>query len=117
MAGRNGRRVDISEHELLSAIRRVLSGAGPDVVVGVGDDAAVVAPGSGQLVLTTDSLVEGVHFQGTLMTARDLGYKAVVASVSDVAAMAAAPGTVSALTADRSIRVVMSCLGMRYAFY
>ena len=99
MAGRNGRRVDISEHELLSAIRRVLSGAGPDVVVGVGDDAAVVAPGSGQLVLTTDSMVEGVHFQGTLMTARDLGYKAIVASVSDVAAMAAAPRyALSALT-------------------
>ena len=56
-------RVDISEHELLTAIRRVLSGAGPDVVVGVGDDAAVVAPGSGQLVLTTDALVERHPFR------------------------------------------------------
>ena len=37
--------MDVSEQELLAAIRRVLSGAAPDVVVGVGDDAAVVASG------------------------------------------------------------------------
>jgi thiamine-monophosphate kinase len=93
--------VDISEQELLDAIRRVLSGAGPEVVVGVGDDAAVVAPGSGQLVLTTDAVVEGTHFVGPLTTARDLGYKAIVASISDVAAMAAAPRyALSALTVD-----------------
>ncbi|HEY6566181.1 MAG TPA: thiamine-phosphate kinase [Actinomycetota bacterium] len=83
--------MDISEQALLTAIRRVLSGAGAEVVVGVGDDAAVVAPGSGQLVLTNDVLTEGTHFVIALTTARDLGYKAIVTSVSDVAAMAGAP--------------------------
>jgi thiamine-monophosphate kinase len=83
--------MDVSEQELLVAIRRVLSGAGPDVVVGVGDDAAVVAPGSGQLVLTTDALVEGSHFSRSTASARDIGYKAVAVNVSDIAAMGASP--------------------------
>jgi thiamine-monophosphate kinase len=83
--------MDLTEDQLLAAIRRVLSGAGPEVVVGPGDDAAVVGSGSGELVLTTDAMVEGVHFRTELTTPRDLGYKAVAVSVSDVAAMAASP--------------------------
>jgi thiamine-monophosphate kinase len=83
--------MDIPEDELLAAIRKVVSGAGPEVVVGPGDDAAVVAPGSGELVLTTDALVEDVHFRRDLTTPRDLGYKAIAVNVSDVAAMAASP--------------------------
>ncbi len=66
-------RLDISELELVAAIRKVLSGTGPEVRVGVGDDAAVVAPGSGELVLTTDELVEGSHFLRRVTAARDLG--------------------------------------------
>jgi len=54
--------MDLTEEALLEAIRRVLSGAGPEVRVGVGDDAAVLAPTAGELVITTDALVEGVHF-------------------------------------------------------
>jgi thiamine-monophosphate kinase len=83
--------MDLSEQDLLVAIRRLLSGAGPGVIVGVGDDAAVVAPGSGQLVLTTDALVEGSHFTRATATARDIGYKAIAVNVSDIAAMAASP--------------------------
>lgn len=81
----------LPEDELIGAIRKVLSGAGPEVVIGPGDDAAVVAAGGGQLVLTTDALVEGTHFLRSLSTPRDLGYKAIVVSVSDIAAMAASP--------------------------
>ena len=83
--------MDVSEDELLEAIRRVLSGPGADVRVGVGDDAAVLAPGSGETVLTADVLVEGVHFARGTTSARDLGYKAIVVSVSDIAAMGASP--------------------------
>ena len=46
--------MDLTEEALLEAIRRVLSGAGPEVRVGVGDDAAVLAPTGGELVITTD---------------------------------------------------------------
>ena len=83
--------MDLSEDQLIEAIRRVLSGAGPEVIVGPGDDAAVVRSGAGELVLTTDAMVEGVHFRTELTTPRDLGYKAIAVNVSDVAAMAASP--------------------------
>jgi thiamine-monophosphate kinase len=83
--------MDVTEDQLLAAINRVLSGTAPEVVVGPGDDAAIVRPGSGELVLTTDAMVEGVHFRTDLTTPRDLGYKAIAVNVSDVAAMAASP--------------------------
>jgi thiamine-monophosphate kinase len=83
--------MDLSEDQLIEAIARVLSGEEPGVVVGIGDDAAVVQPGNGQAVLTTDLLVEGVHFQRGSISARDLGAKAITVNVSDIAAMAASP--------------------------
>ena len=83
--------MELSEDELIKAVARLLSGSEPGVVVGVGDDAAVVEPGAGQLVLTTDLLAEGVHFQRGSISARDLGAKAITVNVSDVAAMAASP--------------------------
>ena len=83
--------MELSEDELTAAIARVLSGAGPEVIVGPGDDAAVLAAGGGELVLTADALIEGVHFDLGITSARDLGYKAIVVSVSDIAAMGASP--------------------------
>ena len=83
--------VERTEDELIAAIRKVLSGAGPEVVVPVGDDAAVVRPGSGDLVLTTDAMVEGAHFRLGQTSARDLGYKAIAVNLSDIAAMAGSP--------------------------
>ena len=96
--------MDLTEEALLDAIHRVLSGAGPEVRIGVGDDAAVVAPGTGELVLTTDALVEGTHFTLDTTSARDLGVKAIAVNVSDVAAMAASPRyALCALTLSPSV--------------
>ncbi|MGZ4133417.1 MAG: thiamine-phosphate kinase [Actinomycetota bacterium] len=83
--------MDVTEDELLAAIHKVLWVSAPEVIVGVGDDAAVVRPGAGDLVLTTDALVEGSHFVATDITPHDLGYRAIAVNVSDVAAMAASP--------------------------
>ena len=83
--------MELSEDELVEAIRRVLSDAPADVIVGIGDDAAVVEPGSGSQVLTTDMLIEDVHFERSFVSPRDLGAKAIVVNVSDIAAMAASP--------------------------
>ncbi len=83
--------IELSEDELVEAIARLLSGHEPGVVVGIGDDAAVLEHGGGQLVFTTDLLVEGVHFEQGSISARDLGAKAVTVNVSDIAAMGASP--------------------------
>lgn len=67
---------------------------------GVGDDAAVLSvPASERLVVSTDSSVENVHFRRDWLTAREIGYRATVAALSDLAAMAALPlGIVAALS-------------------
>ena len=83
--------IELTEDELVEAIARVLSGREPGVVVGIGDDAAVLEHGGGQLVFTTDLLVEGIHFEPGSSSARDLGAKAVTVNVSDIAAMGASP--------------------------
>jgi thiamine-monophosphate kinase len=83
--------MELTEDQLVAAISKVLSGNAPGVLVGVGDDAAVVAPGRGSLVVTTDMLLEGVHFDLTAIAPSDLGAKAIVVNVSDVAAMGGSP--------------------------
>lgn len=59
--------------------------------VGVGDDGAVFAAPGAQLVMTTDTLVEGVDFSRDYFSGADLGWKALAVNVSDIAAMGAAP--------------------------
>lgn len=57
----------------------------------IGDDCAVINPGEQQVVITTDTFAEGVHFNLGYVPLKHLGYKAVVASLSDIAAMNACP--------------------------
>lgn len=83
--------MELSEDELIRAVAKVLSGEQPGVLLGIGDDAAVTERGSGDLVLTTDMLIEGVHFERSTIGARDLGAKAIAVNVSDIAAMGASP--------------------------
>lgn len=64
---------------------------GPAVLLGPGDDAAVVAATDGRVVATTDVLVEGVHFRRDWSSAADVGVRAAGASLADIAAMGAVP--------------------------
>lgn len=66
-----------------------------DVVVGIGDDCAVVQPSDRQhIAITTDTLVEGVHFLKDA-SARSIGHKVVAVSLSDLAAMGAEPSWIT----------------------
>ncbi len=80
------------------AIREMLRRWGPRAA-GIGDDAALLdVPAGQQLAVSTDSSVEDVHFRRDWLTPREIGYRATVAALSDLAAMAASPiGLVSAI--------------------
>jgi thiamine-monophosphate kinase len=79
------------EDELVDMMRKLLGGEAPGVVLGPGDDAALVDLGVHLGILTADMLVEGVHFRRDGTAPHDLGYKALTVSVSDVAAMGGSP--------------------------
>jgi thiamine-monophosphate kinase len=65
-------------------------------VKGIGDDAAVIkAEENHEIVVTTDLLLEGVHFDLSYMPLKHLGYKAVVVNLSDIYAMNAHPGQIT----------------------
>jgi len=83
-----------SEFSLIERIR-ARAGARADVLLGIGDDAALLRVPEGQeLVLSTDTLVAGVHFPEETAPA-DIGWKALAVNLSDLAAMAATPAWVS----------------------
>jgi thiamine-monophosphate kinase len=82
----------LHEFRLIEQLRRAFGRTGSAVVRGIGDDAAVIAPSKNrQLVLTTDVLIEGVHFDLRTASFEDVGYKAAVANLSDIASMGARP--------------------------
>lgn len=85
---------ELGERRLLDRIRARLEKVGPfdQVVIGIGDDAAVVRPTrNAHMVLTTDALIEGVHFERRFTTPADIGYRALAVNLSDLAAMGASP--------------------------
>ena len=82
----------LKEFALIDSLVRRFSKRTPGLVRGIGDDAAVVVPPANrQLVLTTDLLAEGIHFDLRTASFEDIGYKAAMANLSDIAAMGARP--------------------------
>jgi len=78
----------------------------PRTLVGIGDDAAVLAVPDGRVVATTDFLIEGRHFRRDWAGAADIGHKAAARSLADVAAMGAEPSALLvALAAPPDLRV------------
>ncbi len=83
------------EFELIEWIRTHAVSARDDVILGIGDDAAVLnVPAGHELLVSTDTLVAGVHFPiGT--AAADIGWKSLAVNLSDLAAMGATPAWIS----------------------
>ena len=82
---------ELGEFGLIRKIQSMVKLENKSTLVGIGDDAAVLEPDQKNIVVSTDMLVEGVHFDLTFCPLRHLGYKAVAVNVSDIAAMNAIP--------------------------
>ena len=77
----------LGEFGLIGHITKDICIKNPTSVKGVGDDAAVIDMGDKYQLVSTDLLVEGVHFDLAYMPLKHLGYKAVAVNVSDICAM------------------------------
>jgi thiamine-monophosphate kinase len=94
-------RTDIStigEFGLIDRIRKIVdvrvddSSIHDNLLMGIADDAAVYKPSPGKVQLfTTDALIEGIHFDLTFTSFKHLGWKSIVANISDIAAMGGTP--------------------------
>ena len=81
----------LGEFGLIKHLTETFSFKNESTEVSIGDDAAVINPEGKKVVLSTDVLAEGVHFNLGYVPLKHLGYKAVVVNLSDIAAMNATP--------------------------
>jgi thiamine-monophosphate kinase len=76
-----------SEHERIARIRELLARPGPDVLLGIGDDCAALAASPFPQICSVDAAIEGIHFSRAFMREDEIGYRALMAAASDIAAM------------------------------
>ena len=82
---------ELGEFGLIRHLGSKFNPARNTTIKGIGDDAAVIAAGQEVTLLTTDLLLEGIHFNLTYVPLKHLGYKAVTVNLSDIYAMNAEP--------------------------
>jgi len=80
-----------AEFSRIAALAARVASPGRGVTLGIGDDAAILAPFAGGVVVSVDTAIEGVHFRRGWAPLRTLARRAVMAALSDLAAMGAAP--------------------------
>jgi len=82
---------DLGEFGLIKKIEEAVTISNKSTLKGIGDDAAVIDGGNKKMVISTDMLNEGVHFDLSYVPLKHLGYKAAVVNLSDILAMNAYP--------------------------
>ena len=82
---------ELGEFGLINHLTKDIKTKNSETVVGVGDDAAVIDNGGMKTLVTTDLLLEGIHFDLTYVPLKHLGYKAAVVNFSDIYAMNGTP--------------------------
>lgn len=86
---------ELGEFGLINQIRKDFKTTNSSTLLGIGDDAAVIENGKQLSLLSTDMLIEGVHFDLSYVPLMHLGYKAIAVNVSDIAAMNGIPQQVT----------------------
>ena len=86
---------NIGEFGLINQITKDVAHYNDSTMRGIGDDAAVIKCGNSCQVVSTDLLIEGVHFDLSYAPLKHLGYKAIVVNLSDICAMNAIPSQVT----------------------
>ena len=81
----------LGEFGLIEHLTKAVTIVNPETNIGIGDDAAVLDFQNKKIVVTTDLLVEGIHFNLVYTPLKHLGYKSVVVNLSDICAMNAVP--------------------------
>lgn len=92
----------LGEFGLIDHLTKKFEVKNPNTVKGIGDDGAVLDFGDKKVVVSTDLLIEGVHFDLAYMPLKHLGYKAVVSNLSDICAMNAKPTQITVSVAVSS---------------
>jgi len=82
---------EIGEFGLIRRIRKWINSSGPALIQGIGDDVAVIEVGTKVLLVTTDILIEGIHFDLSWMDPYPLGRKSLAVNLSDIASMGGIP--------------------------
>jgi thiamine-monophosphate kinase len=82
---------ELGEFGLIDRLTKDIQLKNKSTIKGVGDDAAILEYGEKQIVVSSDLLTEGIHFNLMYVPLKHLGYKAVIVNLSDVCAMNAVP--------------------------
>jgi thiamine-monophosphate kinase len=82
---------ELGEFGLIDHLTKDITLKNKTTVLGVGDDAAIIEPKQQHMVVSTDLLVEGIHFDLHYSPLKHIGYKAIASNLSDIAAMNAKP--------------------------
>lgn len=82
---------DIGEFGLIQRLRARCRSSSREVLAGMGDDAAVIRSGKKKILVTTDMMLEGIHFDLSLTNFQQLGWKFLAVNISDIFAMGGRP--------------------------
>ncbi len=85
----------LGEFGLINHLTKTFTSRQSSTIYGVGDDAAVLQFGGDHVLISTDQLIEGIHFDLSYMPLKHLGYKSVVVNLSDICAMNGLPTQVT----------------------
>lgn len=86
---------ELGEFQLIEHLSKDITIKNKETIKGIGDDAAILNYDDSRIVMSSDMLVEGIHFDLSYMPLKHLGYKAIAVNISDIAAMNAIPKQVT----------------------